>query len=183
MPFKSAIRTRSVHLSFDELSTMMNAEEESLNEGLEVKDTIFAMATSTNQKPHGGSYSQPFNRGRGRENFNHRGGRGGRGSNSQTSFSPSQFNPFNQFQQFPSGSGGAKSERPICQMCGKAGHTAIDCYHRMDYAYQGKHPPIKLAAMATASNACITKELPWLADSAATNHVTASLDHLSFLKP
>ena len=62
-------------------------------------------------------------------------------------------------------------------------HTAIDCYHRMDYAYQGKHPPIKLAAMATASNACITKELPWLADSAATNHVNASLDHLSFLKP
>ena len=46
--FKSAIRTRSAHLSFDELSTMMNAEEESLNEGLEVKDTIFAMVASTN---------------------------------------------------------------------------------------------------------------------------------------
>ena len=44
--FKSTIRTRSVHLSFDELSTMMNAEEESLNEGLEVKDTIFAMAAN-----------------------------------------------------------------------------------------------------------------------------------------
>ena len=26
---------------------------------------------------------------------------------------------------------------------------AIDCYHCMDYAYQYKHPPIKLAAMAS----------------------------------
>ena len=181
--FKSTIRTRSAHLSFDELSTMMNAEEESLNEGLEVKDTVFAMVASTNQKPHGGGYSQHFNRGRGRGNFNHRGGRGGRGSNGQTSFNPSQFSPFNRFQQFPSGSGGAKSERPICQICGKAGHIAIDCYHRMDYAYQGKHPPTKLAAMATASNACVTQEQPWLADSAATDHVTASLNHLNFPKP
>ena len=39
--FRSAIRTRSTQLSFDELSTMLNAEEESLNEGLEVKNTIF----------------------------------------------------------------------------------------------------------------------------------------------
>ena len=172
--FKSAIRTKSVHLSFDELSTMMNAEEESLNEGLEVKDTIFAMAALTNQKPHGSGYNQPSNRGRGRGKFNHRSGRGGRGSNSQSSFSPSQFSPFNQFQQFPSGSSGAKSERLMCQICGKARHIAIDCYHRMDYAYQGKHPPIELAAMATASNACITQDQPWLADSAATDHVTTS---------
>ena len=27
----------------------------------------------------------------------------------------------------------------------------------MDYAYQGNHPPTKLVAMATASNAAITK--------------------------
>ena len=181
--FRSAIRTKSVHLSFDELSTMLNAEEESLNEGLEVKDTIFAMASSANQKPHGGGYNQPSHSGRGRGNFNNRGGRGGRGSNSQYYFSPSQFSPFNQFQQFPSSSGGAKLERPICQICGKAGHLAIDCYHRMDYAYQGKYPPAKLAAMVTASNACITQDQPWLANSAATDHVTASLNHLSFPKP
>ena len=65
---------------------------------------------------------------------------------------------FNQFQQFPSGSGGAKSKKPICPICGKAGHIAIDCYHRMDYVYQGKHPPIKLAVMATASYACSTQD-------------------------
>lgn len=36
--FRSAIRVRSTKLSFDELSTMLSAEEESLNDGLDVKD-------------------------------------------------------------------------------------------------------------------------------------------------
>ena len=53
----------------------------------------------------------------------------------------------------------------------------------MDYAYHGKHPPTKLAAMATASNACLAREQPWLADNAAIDHVTSSLNHLSFPKP
>ena len=46
--FRSAIRTRSTQLSFDELSTLLNAKEESLNNGLDVKDSIFAMAASAN---------------------------------------------------------------------------------------------------------------------------------------
>ena len=53
----------------------------------------------------------------------------------------------------------------------------------MDYAYQGKHPPTKLAAMATTSNAYLTQDQPCLADSAAIDHVTSSLGHLSFPKP
>ena len=53
----------------------------------------------------------------------------------------------------------------------------------MDYAYQGKHPPTKLVAMATSSNSLMTQEQPWLADSAATDHVTSSLNHLNFPKP
>ena len=53
----------------------------------------------------------------------------------------------------------------------------------MDYAYQEKHPPTKLAAMVTASNACLIQDQPWLADSVATYHVTASLSHLNFPKP
>ena len=53
----------------------------------------------------------------------------------------------------------------------------------MDYAYQGKHLPTKLAAMVTSSNSMMTQEQPWLADSAATDHVTSSLNHLNFPKP
>ena len=88
----------------------------------------------------------------------------------------------NQFSQNLAFYGG-RLERPMCQICGKVGHLALDCYHRIDYAYQGKHPPTKLAAMATASNAAITQEQPWLADSAATDHVTANFNNLAFPKP
>ena len=46
-----------------------------------------------------------------------------------------------------------------------AGHQALDCYHRMDFAYQGKNPPTKLSAMALASKAALTNSQdPWLAD-------------------
>lgn len=53
----------------------------------------------------------------------------------------------------------------------------------MDYAYQGKHPPTKLAAMVTTSNAYLAQEQPWLADSGAIDHVTSTLNHLNFPKP
>ena len=125
------------------------------------------MTASANQKSNGSGYNQNHNRGR---------GKGGRGSNGQSS----KFSPFNHFQQGQSNSGGPRSDRPICQICGKLGHLAVNCYYKMDYAYQGKHPPAKLAAMATTSNACFTQDQPWLADSAATDHVTASLNQLSF---
>ena len=50
----------------------------------------------------------------------------------------------------------------------------------MNFAYQGKHPPTKLAAMAFASNAAITSNQdPWLADSGTSNHLTANLNNLS----
>ena len=171
--FRSAIRIRSTKLSFDELATMLNAEEESMNEGLEIKDSTFAMSVNTAPRPNNSgaynNYNQSTNHGRGRNN-NYRGrGRG---------FSPNYFSQHSPNQGF-----GPRIEMPPCQICGKAGHIAIDCYHRMDYAYQGKHPPTKLAAMVTSSNSMIAHEQPWLADSAATDHVTSNLNHLSFPKP
>ena len=156
---------------------MLNAKEESLNEGLDFKDPIFAIAAAATSKPNGNSYNQ-YNKGKGRGNYNNRGGRGGRGPSNQL---PS-YNQFTHFQQKQSNSTVAspRSERPTCQICGKLGHLAIDCYHRIDYAYEGKHPPTKLATMTIASNACLGQEQPWLADSAAIDHVTSSLNQLSF---
>ena len=49
-----------------------------------------------------------------------------------------------------------KADRPTCKICWKSGHFSLDCYHRMNFAYQGKNPPAKLAAMASAINAAIT---------------------------
>ena len=45
--FRSAIKTRSTKLIFDELATLLTTKEESLNEGMEIKDSTFAMAVNT----------------------------------------------------------------------------------------------------------------------------------------
>lgn len=50
----------------------------------------------------------------------------------------------------------------------------------MDFAYQDKNPPTKLAVMASAFNAAITNNQdPWLANSGTTDHLTANLNNLS----
>nr|POE96166.1 hypothetical protein CFP56_62425 [Quercus suber] len=63
-------RTRSTKLRFDELATMLNAKEESLNGGMEIKDSTFSMAVNTAPKPGNNisynSYNQSSNRGRGK---------------------------------------------------------------------------------------------------------------------
>ena len=71
--FRSAIRTRSTKISFDELATLLNAEEESLNEGMEFKGSTFAMVVNSTPRFNntGGNFhtynqSNNINRGRGR---------------------------------------------------------------------------------------------------------------------
>ena len=50
----------------------------------------------------------------------------------------------------------------------------------MDFAYRGKSPPLKLAAMANASNATIANNQdPWLANSSTSDHLTANFNNLS----
>jgi hypothetical protein len=68
--------------------------------------------------------------------------------------------------------------RPHCQICGKLSHQALDYFHRMDYAYQGHHPPPQLAAM-TAQNNAFEENQQWYVDSGANAHVTAELENLS----
>ena len=53
--FRSAIRTRSIQLSFYELTTSLSTEEESLNDTGDIKDT-FVMAVNATPRP--GCYNQ-----------------------------------------------------------------------------------------------------------------------------
>ena len=76
--FRSAICTRSMQLGFDELTTLLSAEEESLNDTSDIKDAL-AMAVNTTLRY--GGYNQYNGRGRGNG--------GGRGPNS----SPQQYSP------------------------------------------------------------------------------------------
>jgi transposase InsO family protein len=74
------------------------------------------------------------------------------------------------------------STRAPCQICGKTSHTALDCFHMMDYAYQGRHPPAQLSAMMAHMNNTF-EEQEWLADSGANTHVTNELDNLAIQQP
>jgi hypothetical protein len=65
-----------------------------------------------------------------------------------------------------------------CQICGKISHQAIDCFHRMNYAYQGRHPPTQLAAMAAQTNLDM-EDQQWFADSGANYHITSELENLT----
>jgi hypothetical protein len=72
------------------------------------------------------------------------------------------------------------TNRVVCQICGKNNHQALDCFHHMDFSFQGKHPPNpnELAAMVSQST-ILHEEDEWLADSGANNHLTANLNNLS----
>jgi hypothetical protein len=70
-----------------------------------------------------------------------------------------------------------------CQICGKSSHQALDCFHRMNYSFQGKHPPLQLAAMAAQSNAFYDEDQEWLVDSGANAHITNDLEKLTIQQP
>ena len=67
---------------------------------------------------------------------------------------------------------------PPCQICGRPGHSAINCYHRMDHAYEGKIPTKQLAAMV-ATQTPTSNEQTWYTDSGASTHITPNLANLS----
>ena len=76
----------------------------------------------------------------------------------------------------------SKPPRAPCQICGKTSHQALDCFHRMDFSYQGKHPPLQLAAMAAQTNATIDDQ-EWFADSGANAQITNNLENLNIQQP
>ncbi|KAJ8614187.1 hypothetical protein MRB53_036663 [Persea americana] len=49
------------------------------------------------------------------------------------------------------GPGPASSPAVACQVCGKPGHSALDCYHRFNQAYQSEPPTQAFAAMSITS--------------------------------
>lgn len=72
--------------------------------------------------------------------------------------------------------------RPACQICGKHNHNALDYYHRMDYSFQGNHPPSELVAMVAQLNEEFGAH-KWLADSGANAHVTADAGNIHDPQP
>lgn len=147
--FKTSMRTRSLPISFEELHVLVT--EETALDKQHKRDEIFSSPTALlarNFQPRNQSFNQNFSRGRsvysgGGRSFSYRGrGNTGRGKffNNQT-FTPSK----------SSLDSGILATPLPCQICNRQGHSAIDCFNRMNYSFQGRHPPSQLAAMGCNS--------------------------------
>ncbi|XP_010507762.1 PREDICTED: uncharacterized protein LOC104784433 [Camelina sativa] len=114
-------------------------------------------------------------RGRGRGNgFSTR----GRGFQQQFSGSPQ----FSVSSQFPSSShGSTKPELPVCQICSKRGHNALDYWYRFDEEYQ--KPKVAAAAFSALHITDITDDGAWYPDSGATAHITNTTQRLQKAQP
>jgi hypothetical protein len=180
--FGTAIRTRNDATSFEDIHVLLTAEEQSLKSTIELSKEHAHMAMLANANRNNTLFSSQGNRGHGRNSFNRgrgrnfhnnsgRGGYNNAGNNSSgNAGSLGGFN--NHYNSSPTQS---YNQRPSCQICGKNGHAALDCYHRMDYSYQGKQPPSKLAAMAATSNSQHSDQSYWISDTGATDHFTPDL--------
>ena len=68
----------------------------------------------------------------------------------------------------------------ICQVCFKANHIALDCWHRFDYSYQTEQIPQALAAMNLNKK---NHEPTFYADSGATSHMANNTGKMSHIVP
>eukprot|EP00261_Vitis_vinifera_P036785 XP_019078028.1 PREDICTED: dr1-associated corepressor homolog [Vitis vinifera] len=179
-------------LSLEEIHSMLLTHENRLEQQHTIEETNLLQANITtmniqghnkkNQKSgqfktqgRGNQNKQQFNhqnfgRGRGRGHYNNNGGNfghgPGRGSFNNHSYSCGNFNKVS----------GGSNGKPQCQVCGKYGHIAINCYHRFDQTYQPTMNNHLAAMVATPS---IVGDESWYMDTEATHHLTPNLNKLN----
>ncbi|KAB2627709.1 protein HASTY 1-like [Pyrus ussuriensis x Pyrus communis] len=80
---------------------------------------------------------------------------------------------------------GQPSNFVVCQIYGKKGHIALECYHKNNFLYQGNPPPPSLTALSTQTNMRqpntnvindngFNDAETWILDTGATHHMTAN---------
>ncbi|KAM6557106.1 hypothetical protein CsatB_004125 [Cannabis sativa] len=77
------------------------------------------------------------------------------------------------------GHGGNNSNRTICQLCGRSGHTVIKCFHRFDINFTGSQPTStpspnnddSLQANITHTDSTSNQSQAWFLDTRATHHM------------
>ncbi|KAL0918376.1 hypothetical protein M5K25_010380 [Dendrobium thyrsiflorum] len=67
------------------------------------------------------------------------------------------------------------NDRPICQICGKTWHTALNCWHRCNPKYA---PTNTSQNRAQLSQLQPNSSSDWVLDSGASTHLTPDLTHL-----
>lgn len=121
--------------------------------------------------PHLAFHSDRGHYYRGRGYYNNRGNRG------RSSYS-TRGRGFH--QQF---SGSTSSSRPMCQICGRYGHTAPRCYNRFDQDYQSPATLHDALATVRLSDNPSQSGQEWYPDSAASAHITSDRAQLQSAEP
>ncbi|KAL5716461.1 hypothetical protein ACHQM5_018148 [Ranunculus cassubicifolius] len=182
--FATSIRVREPIVSSDQLHSLLLTEElsiESRNARLLASEpnAFTAYRQMNNMRGRGPSHyrgrgsSRGRNGGRQNQNYNN----GGRSTSHQQSFNEN-FDPNIYNKCFP------QASKPVCQICQKPNHSALECYHRMNFAYSAHAPTQKLQAMVAHKDysnyaSSSTAPSPWVLDSGATNHVSADTSTFS----
>ncbi|PKU81996.1 Retrovirus-related Pol polyprotein from transposon TNT 1-94 [Dendrobium catenatum] len=73
----------------------------------------------------------------------------------------------------------SSTQLPTCQICLKRGHTATDCWHRMNAQFVPKQQSSNKALLADHAS----DYTDWYLDSGASSHLTKSLTNLSISNP
>lgn len=134
-PFKTAITTRSDPINIEELHVLMLCEEMNLD-GEEHSVADFSSTAQLASKQDSSKTMNYYSRGQ----FGTR-GRGSRGFNNKGRGSYSQSRPNHQQLSTSQSRQNFQSAKPCCQICNRFSHTDLDCYHRINYSYQGHNPP------------------------------------------
>jgi hypothetical protein len=198
--FSSAMLTKNESVSFEELHVLMITQEDLLKNSQANSKENFVMAMAANTAPFNnqggfnnrgrghfnnrgrGNNRGGFSRGSYNQGYNHQGYTQSNGGYNQSNGTISQSSPnFTQsppnFPQTNPNFSNHSPNRLIYQICQKPGHLTLDCYNRMNYSYQGCHPPTKLAAMASAPSSSPSTNC-WISDIDATDHFTLDLANL-----
>ncbi|KAH1193046.1 Retrovirus-related Pol polyprotein from transposon RE1 [Glycine max] len=98
--------------------------------------------------------------------------------------SSSTNNPNNNFGLFPRHNIDNPRRRPICQLCSKPGHEAINCWQRTnqtDYPSRRANPRVssRQANVAQTGTSSIVMDPSWYFDTGATDHVTPDISKLT----
>ncbi|KAK0573740.1 hypothetical protein LWI29_012800 [Acer saccharum] len=169
----ASVQARETPITYSGLETLLLSAERRLNslqqQQAPTESTVAMTASRGGQTGRGSRNYSRYNGGRG--SFRGRGSNGGgsfpsniRGSSSSASNNMGATNSRNSSGSFSNGN------RLQCQICNRMGHSAIDCYNRMNHAYEGRIPTQRLSAMISTSAPFGSQS--WLTDTGANAHIT-----------
>ncbi|KAI0497118.1 hypothetical protein KFK09_023446 [Dendrobium nobile] len=73
----------------------------------------------------------------------------------------------------------SNSNHPTCQICGKQGHIALNCWHRCNMQYARSAPTQNQCALLTGSSSNVSSPITeWVLDSRASSHLTSDAAHI-----